>query len=47
VVLKRVNSMTLEFKEEKTSVAGSSREGGTFKNINRTITDGGSFLGEN
>jgi hypothetical protein len=39
VVLKRVNSLTLEFKEEKMTTVGSSRDGGTFKNINRTITD--------
>ncbi len=47
MVLKRVNSLTLEFKEEKMSVAGgSSRDGGTFKDINGTVTDGGSFFGD-
>jgi hypothetical protein len=43
VVLKRVNSMTLEFKEEKMSINGSSRDGGSFMDINRTNTDVGSF----
>jgi hypothetical protein len=42
-VLKRVNSLTLEFKEEKMSINGSSRDGGSFMDINRTNTDEPSF----